>query len=107
MTMTDAEGRPSSLLTEYLRVGERALVVTWLPLPFRPPRALTTQAYGICFAGDGRIVLVSTDGVYWNLPGGHPEGDETLEEALRREVRGNGGGLRDRDRLCVCRLPAH
>ncbi len=64
----------------------RTLQVTWIEPPFRPPRVLTTQAYGICFTADGQIVLVSDDGSYWNLPGGHPEGDETLEETLSREV---------------------
>ncbi len=62
------------------------ITVTWMPPPFHPPRALTTQAYGICFTADGEIVLVTTDGTYWNLPGGHPEGEETVEEALAREV---------------------
>ncbi len=60
--------------------------LTWQPAPFRPPRELTTQSYGACFTEDGQIVVVSSDGAYWNLPGGHPEGDETLEEALAREV---------------------
>jgi ADP-ribose pyrophosphatase YjhB (NUDIX family) len=64
----------------------RPHLLTWQSAPFRPPRELTTQSYGVCFTEDGQIVLVSTDGAYWNLPGGHPEGDETLEEALAREV---------------------
>ena len=64
----------------------RPQTLTWQPAPFRPPRELTTQSYGVCFTEEGQIVLVSSDGAYWNLPGGHPEGEETLEEALAREV---------------------
>jgi len=64
----------------------RTLELIWREPPWRPPRPLTTQAYGICFTSDGQIVLVSDNGTYWNLPGGHPEGNETLEEALSREV---------------------
>ena len=75
----------SAIVQEATWTG-RPLTVTWQPPPFRPPRELTTQSYGVCFTEDGRIVLVSTDGDYWNLPGGHPEGEETLEEALIREV---------------------
>ncbi len=43
-------------------------------------------AAGICVTSDGGIVLISEDGEHWNIPGGRPEGDETLEETLRREV---------------------
>lgn len=64
----------------------RPLTVTWLPPPFRPPRDLTTQAAGLCFTADRRIVLITSDGAEWGLPGGRPEGDETLEAALGREV---------------------
>jgi 8-oxo-dGTP pyrophosphatase MutT (NUDIX family) len=64
----------------------RPITITWLSPPFMPPRALTTQAYGICFTKAGQIVLVSSGDQRWNLPGGHPEGDETLEQALTREV---------------------
>lgn len=74
------------MLIERVTWQNRPLTVTWEPPPFIPPRELTTQAYGLCFTKDSRIVLVSTDGLYWNLPGGHPEGAETLEEALTREV---------------------
>ena len=62
------------------------LMVTWREGPFRPPRHLTTQASGVCFTAQGEIVLVSSDGQGWALPGGHPEPEETLEEALRREI---------------------
>lgn len=64
----------------------RPLLVTWLDPPFYPPRRLTTQAYGLCFIPNGQLVLVSAGDGYWNLPGGGPEGAETLEEALAREA---------------------
>lgn len=65
----------------------RVTTVSWLAPPFRPERRLTTQALGICFTADGRLVLVSSDGENWTLPGGHPEPGETLEIALERELR--------------------
>ncbi|MBK9710643.1 MAG: NUDIX hydrolase [Kouleothrix sp.] len=64
----------------------RPLTVRWLPPPFAPPPELVTQAYGICFTEHRKIVLVSTGGGYWNLPGGTLERGETPEQALGREV---------------------
>jgi 8-oxo-dGTP pyrophosphatase MutT (NUDIX family) len=64
----------------------RRLTVRWMPQSFVPPRELTTQVYGICFTEHRRIVLVTAGDGRWNLPGGHPEEGETLEEALEREV---------------------
>ena len=61
--------------------------VIWRDLPFLPPRDLTEQASGICFTSQGDIVLVSGIGESWMLPGGHPEAEETLEQAFIREVR--------------------
>lgn len=64
---------------------ERRLTVTWEP-GHLPPREQVTQASGICFVADGRILLVSQDGDHWALPGGHPEPGEAPEQALIREV---------------------
>ena len=66
------------MVVETVEWEGRRLTVTWMPLPFRPPRGLTTQVSGISFAEDGRIVLISGDGAHWGLPGGHPEDGETL-----------------------------
>jgi hypothetical protein len=66
-----------------------------------PPLDETTQALGICFTGDRRIVLVTWNGEDWSLPGGTPEPGETLEQALgrgddRRSDPRAGTGDRDR-----------
>jgi ADP-ribose pyrophosphatase YjhB (NUDIX family) len=61
--------------------------IAWFDPPFRPPLDETTQASGICFSCDHRIVLVTPNGADWSLPGGSPEPGETLEETLVREVR--------------------
>lgn len=45
-----------------------------------------TQASGVCFDEQGRILLLKQEGKKWNIPGGTPEGSETPEETLRREV---------------------
>jgi 8-oxo-dGTP diphosphatase len=61
--------------------------IAWFDPPFRPPLDEISQALGICFTGDHRIVLVTWNGADWSLPGGSPEPGETLEQALVREVR--------------------
>jgi ADP-ribose pyrophosphatase YjhB (NUDIX family) len=35
---------------------------------------------------DGGVVLISNDGERWGWPGGRPEGDESWEQTLRREI---------------------
>ena len=86
MTAESTAGHAPAVIVQQATWKGRSFTLTWQPPLFRPPRELTTQAYGVCFTEGGQIVLVSTDGAYWNLPGGHAEGDETLEEALAREV---------------------
>lgn len=61
--------------------------IAWFDPPFRPALDETTQALGVCFTEDRRIVLVTWDGDHWSLPGGSLERAETLEQALAREVR--------------------
>ncbi|MFC1735078.1 NUDIX hydrolase [Candidatus Hydrogenedentota bacterium] len=40
----------------------------------------------MCVAENGEIVLIGHDGRGWELPAGRPEGDETWEQTLRREM---------------------
>lgn len=77
----------SETLSERIEWDGRVLTVSWLALPFRPERRLTTQVLGLCFTRDGQIILVSDDEDGWTLPGGHPEAGESLEGALERELR--------------------
>lgn len=51
-----------------------------------PPHGTPHGASAVCVTPDGGVALISTDGQHWGLPGGRPEGDETWEETMRREV---------------------
>ena len=53
---------------------------------------------GVCVGPMGLLVLISADGHSWDFPAGRPEGDETDEETLRREMR---------EEACVEVLDAH
>jgi len=64
----------------------RQIRVTWRGAEFTPPRALVTQASGVCFSEDGKVVLETKDGASWQLVGGHPEPGESIEQAFVREV---------------------
>jgi len=68
-----------------LEVARPAWSVLMAP-GWMPPVAEITQALGICFTGDGLVVLVTWDGNKWTFPGGSVESGETLEETLIREV---------------------
>jgi ADP-ribose pyrophosphatase YjhB (NUDIX family) len=61
--------------------------IAWFDPPFHPPLEETSQALGICFTRDARIVLVTWNDRDWSLPGGTLEFGETPERALAREVR--------------------
>jgi len=61
-------------------------IASWHSPPI-PPNGTPHGSSGLCVTGDGEIVLISEDGERWDLPGGRPEGHETWEETLRREVR--------------------
>jgi len=43
-------------------------------------------ANALCVTEHDGVVLISNDGEQWGWPGGRPEGDETWEQTLRREI---------------------
>jgi len=69
-----------------LEVAGGHWVATWHP-PGAAPAGQRHGACGVCVAPDDQVVLISADGVSWDLPAGRTEGAETWEETLRREVR--------------------
>jgi hypothetical protein len=69
-----------------VRVGDAEILVSW-HAPSIEPEGQAHGAEGICVTGTGDVVVISRDGRRWELPAGRPEGDETWEQTLRREVR--------------------
>lgn len=62
------------------------ILVSW-HAPTTPPDGRAHGAEAICVTGTGDVVVVSRDGRRWELPAGRPDGDETWEQTLHREVR--------------------
>jgi hypothetical protein len=60
--------------------------LTWHPAD-REPSGKRHGSAGLCVTDANEIVLVSADGARWDLPAGRPEGNESWEETLRREMR--------------------
>lgn len=61
-------------------------------------------ANGLCVTTDGGVVLISNDGGRWGWPGGRPEGDESWEQTLRREMLEEACAIvRDARLLGFCR----
>ena len=58
---------------------------TWIADPEVTKYRQCTQVYGICFNKDKQILLIDNINMR-ALPGGTPEGDETPEQTLRREL---------------------
>jgi 8-oxo-dGTP pyrophosphatase MutT (NUDIX family) len=69
-----------------VRVGDAEILVSW-HAPTIVPEGQAHGAEGICVTDTGDLVVISRDGRRWELPAGRPEGDETWEQTLRREVR--------------------
>jgi ADP-ribose pyrophosphatase YjhB (NUDIX family) len=71
--------------------------VGWYPPP-DPPSGTPHGAAAVCVSGD-RVVLVSSDGQRWGLPGGRPEQGEGWIDTLRREVAEEACAVVERARL--------
>jgi ADP-ribose pyrophosphatase YjhB (NUDIX family) len=55
--------------------------------PPTPPPGRPHGSAGVCVTENGEIVLISQDGIEWDFPGGKPEGSESWEQTMVREVR--------------------
>ena len=80
-------GRPVARDSEEFAV--RSNGGDWLIAWYSPtvvPEGVAHGANAFCVTADDRVVLISNDGERWGWPGGRPEGDESWEQTLRREV---------------------
>jgi 8-oxo-dGTP pyrophosphatase MutT (NUDIX family) len=86
--VAQGERRPADVDARRIavRVGDDDVLVSW-HAPSTLPEGQAHGAEGICDTGTGDVVVISRDGRRWELPAGRPEGDETWEQTLRREVR--------------------
>src|SRR4051794_15601404 len=60
-------------------------IVDWQPAT-ATPAGTPHGAAGICLTADCGLVVISSDGERWGLPGGRPEDHECWEQTLHREV---------------------
>jgi 8-oxo-dGTP pyrophosphatase MutT (NUDIX family) len=65
---------------------DRPAAFTLMAAGWWPPLERITQASGLCFTGDGLVVLVRQPGLGWTLPGGTVEPGEHPADTLVREV---------------------
>ena len=68
-----------------VRSGGQRWLVSWHPPP-DPPAGTPHGAEGVCVTSGGDVVLISPDGVAWDLPAGRPEPGEDWEQTLHREM---------------------
>lgn len=50
------------------------------------PEGIVHGSNAFCVTADEQVVLNSNDGERWGWQGGHPEGDESWEQTLRRAI---------------------
>src|SRR5258708_27034483 len=65
----------------------QTITMTWVEKDSVENLNPITQVYGICFNEKGEILVCrESKDAKWQLPGGHPENKETVEETLKREL---------------------
>ena len=72
--------------------------VSWHPPP-APPEGAPHGAECVCVADQDQVVVISPNGERWGFPAGRPEGSESGEETLHREVLEEAGATVVRTRL--------
>ena len=60
-------------------------LIAWHP-PLAVPPGMAHGANAFCVTAEDGVVLISSDGERWGWPGGRPEGTESWEQTLRREI---------------------
>jgi 8-oxo-dGTP diphosphatase len=86
--MNGAEQTTERILTERRDVPwlpQGAIMQTTLTHRL-PPRELVTSVFGLCFEND-RLLMIMHEKRNSDIPGGHVETGESLEDALRREFQ--------------------
>jgi ADP-ribose pyrophosphatase YjhB (NUDIX family) len=73
-------------ISEQSTFAGRQLTLTWREGQEIPQNISVSQVSAFCF-NNQREVLIVKNKHGWGLPGGHPEINEGLEEALRREIK--------------------
>lgn len=63
------------------------VTMTWMKDEHLSKYSPVTQVYGVVFNDKGEILVAreTTEGK-WQIPGGKPEGDETVDETVKREL---------------------
>jgi ADP-ribose pyrophosphatase YjhB (NUDIX family) len=74
------EGKPLTV-----RSNGGSWFIDWHP-PGSEPDGTKHGANAFCITRDNHVVLISNDGERWGWPGGRPEGDESWDQTLRREI---------------------
>ena len=61
--------------------------LTWIKTDSLDNYSPITQVYGVCFDNEGNILIArSSESAQWQIPGGTPEENETIEQTLKREL---------------------
>ncbi len=67
--------------------GGKRIVIEWIRTDSLEGILPITQIYGVCFNNKNEILICRKVGdKNWIISGGHPEGNEKIEETLKREM---------------------
>lgn len=64
---------------------DQEITYTWIPTKELKNYKPVSQIYGICLNDENKILVIK-DKDRWQIPGGTPEGRETPEQTLKREM---------------------
>ncbi len=74
-------------VTSIMDYKDKKFHLTWIPDADFSSISPISQVYAVVFNNKGEILVCRHDSnSKWQIPGGTPDGSETLEETLRREL---------------------